>query len=252
MTLSGTPALVRDDGNGFLDFNWGSGSPASTCGIGINYFSVRWTRTVYLSSGRWRFTTSTDDGVRLYVNGKLVISQWRDQSLKSYTVDLDLAAGNHTVRMEYYENSGSAVAKLTWSILSTSTTSTSTTSTTTSSWKGEYFGNMTLSGTPVLVRDDGTSHLNFDWAYGSPASNVPVDSFSARWTRTVYLNAGTYTFSATHDDGVRLYVNGNLIINRWLDGSRASSATISLPAGNHTLRFEFYENTGRAVAKLSW
>jgi hypothetical protein len=150
MTLSGTPVLVRDDGNSYLDFNWGSGSPAPECGIGVDNFSARWTRTVYLAAGRWRFTTSTDDGVRLYVDGKLVIDQWRDQSLKSYTVDLDLTAGNHTLRMEYYENGGGAVAKLSWTQVSSS-------SSTTTSWKGEYFTNKTLSGTPALVRDDGAS-----------------------------------------------------------------------------------------------
>jgi hypothetical protein len=242
MTLSGTPALVRDDGTGFLNFNWGSGSPAS--GIPADYFSARWLRTVNLAAGRWRFTVSADDGVRLYVNNNLVINQWRDQAETTYTVDLDVAAGDHNLRMEYYEKTGLAAAKLSWSEISSSSTS---------SWRGEYFTNTTLSGTPALVRDDGTGFLNFNWGSGSPASNIPADYFSVRWTRTVYFNAGSYTFKVTSDDGARLYINGNLVISRWvIQPATTISATVSLPAGNHTIRLEYYENTGLAEARLSW
>jgi hypothetical protein len=146
--------------------------------------------------------------------------------------------------MEYYEKTGLAVAKLSWSQISGSTTS---------SWRGEYFTNMTLSGTPALVRDDGTGFLNFNWGSGSPASNIPADYFSVRWTRTVYFNAGSYTFKVTSDDGARLYINGNLVIDRWVNQPATTiSATVSLPAGNHTIRLEYYENTGLAEARLSW
>ena len=85
-------------------------------------------------------------------------------------------------------------------------------------WKGEYFANRTLSGVPVLVRDDGISALDFDWGAAGPnACGVGSDLFSARFTRTVFFNAGTYRFTATTDDGVRLYVDGVLRIDKWLD-----------------------------------
>jgi hypothetical protein len=79
-------------------------------------------------------------------------------------------------------------------------------------WQGAYFNNMQLSGDPVMVRDDGAGILNFDWGGGSPGSDCGIgsDRFSVRWTRDVYLNAGTYRFTVTSDDGFRLFVDDAL------------------------------------------
>ena len=65
----------------------------------------------------YRFTTITDDGVRLKIDGATVIDKWLNQPATSYSVDRTLAAGNHTVIMEYYENTGAAVAKLVWTLV---------------------------------------------------------------------------------------------------------------------------------------
>jgi hypothetical protein len=108
--LAGSPALVRTDTN--IDFDWGMGSPDPS--ISADDFSVRWTRTVNLESGDYRFTTETDDGVRLYVDGILIIDEWYDQAPTIHTADLNLSAGDHSLRMEYYENGGGAVARLSW------------------------------------------------------------------------------------------------------------------------------------------
>jgi hypothetical protein len=116
-SLSGTPVMVRDDGNAFLSFDWGSGSPGSSCGLGADSFSVRWTRTASFASGTHRFSVTSDDGVRLYVDGALKLDKWFDQAPTAYTVDVALAAGNHTLSMEYYENAGGALAKLSWQLL---------------------------------------------------------------------------------------------------------------------------------------
>ena len=67
-----------------------------------------------LDAGTWRFTATADDGVRLYVDGQLKIDAWIDQAPKSYSADVALAAGSHSVVMEYYENAGGAVASLAW------------------------------------------------------------------------------------------------------------------------------------------
>ncbi len=122
-------------------------------------------------------------------------------------------------------------------------------------WKGDYFNNTGLTGSPVLVRDDGAGDLNFDWGVGSPSSacGIPADNFSARWTRTISFAAGTYRFTTTTDDGVRLYVDGVLRIDKWIPQAPTSyTADISLTAGNHTVVMEYFEAAGGAVAKLSW
>ena len=121
-------------------------------------------------------------------------------------------------------------------------------------WKGEYFANTGLSGSPSLVRDDGVGSLAFDWGTGGPnRCGVGVDQFSARWSRTLSLDAGTYRFTATADDGVRLSIDGQLKINAWIDQAPTSySADVALAAGSHNVVMEYYEKGGGATARLSW
>jgi hypothetical protein len=248
--LSGSPAMVRDDGASVLNFDWGTASPAPACGIGAESFSARWTRTLSLAAGTYRFTVTSDDGFRLYVDGALRIDKWVVQAPTTYTVDVALSAGSHTLRMDYFESTGLAVAKLSWQLVSTCVAGVPG-----GRWKGEYWSNKDQAGSPSRVRDDGASGLAFDWGAGSPdpACGLGVDSFSARWTRTLSLAAGTYRFTVTSDDGVRLYVDGVLKLDKWiLQAPTTYTVDVALSAGNHTLRMDYFENAGGAVAKLSW
>ncbi len=118
--------------------------------------------------------------------------------------------------------------------------------------RGEYFDNANFTAARI-VRTDGT--VNFDWGSGSPDAQLGVDSFAARWSGAVQAQyTQTYTFYATTDDGVRLWVDGKLLIDAWADRAPAeSSGTIALTAGRKVdLRMDYYENGGGAVAKLAW
>jgi len=118
-------------------------------------------------------------------------------------------------------------------------------------WVGEYYANKNLTGTPALCRDDAT--IAFNWGAGSPASSLPNDLFSVRWTRTAAFTAGAHTFTIGRDDGARLYVDGALVFNNWNDtGITYQTVTQTLTAGNHTIVLEFYENGGVAQASLTW
>ena len=117
-------------------------------------------------------------------------------------------------------------------------------------WVGEYFNNQTLSGPPVMVRNDPA--ITFDWGVGSPAYNIPVDHFSVRWTRNINTTAGTWRVTMTTDDGVRVWIDNNLVIDRWVLQSRSTwTADISLGAGIHSARVEYFENTLFASAQFS-
>jgi hypothetical protein len=97
--------------------------------------------------------------------------------------------------------------------------------------------------------------VDFDWEYGSPAAGIDINTFSARWTGQVQAKVtGTHTFYTVSDDGVRLWVNGVLVIDNWTDHPPVeNSGTISLTAGQfYDIKMEFYENIGGAVAQLLW
>ena len=66
-----------------------------------------------------------------------------------------------------------------------------------SRWWAEFYPNTTLSGPALAARSD--SQINFDWGGGAPATGVPADNFSARWTRTEWFESGTYRFYSRSD-----------------------------------------------------
>ncbi|MGH9755274.1 MAG: PA14 domain-containing protein, partial [Blastocatellia bacterium] len=113
----GAPGLVRDDGVGFLDFDFGDGGPGGSCGPGVDNFFVRWTRRINFAAGAYRFSVTGNDGVRLYINGQLKIDKWFDQEATIYTTDVVLSASDHDVRLEYYDRTGLAVARLNWTLI---------------------------------------------------------------------------------------------------------------------------------------
>jgi endoglucanase Acf2 len=118
--------------------------------------------------------------------------------------------------------------------------------------KGEYYDNIDFTS-PKLTRTDAT--VGFDWGGGSPDPSIGVDTFSVRWTGQVQPRfSETYTFFTTSDDGVRLRVNGQLLIDKWIDqGPTEHSGTIALTAGQkYDITIEYYERGGGAVAKLAW
>lgn len=239
ISLSGGPAVVRNDVN--IDFNWGAGAPAS--GIPADSFSVRWTRSLPFNQGRYRFHVLVDDGARLYVDGQLIIDEWRDGMAREVTFDMELAGGDHLVRLEYYDRIDQARIRLWWDYQG---------GTSFPNWRGDYFSNANLSGSPTLTRNDAL--IDFDWKYGSPASNIPVDFFSVRWTKSSQWQAGSYRFYVLVDDGVRLYVDGNLVIDEWHinNGREPFTVDIQLTTGNHTIVMEYYESDFQAKAKFWW
>ncbi len=237
MSLSG--GAVVDTAHDHIDWNWGDGSPHPA--IHVDGFSARWTRYIDFAAGTHRFTATSDDGVRVFVDGDLVIDEWHDHPSRTFVGDASLSAGHHLVVVEYYENMGDANIKLSWEPISGPS----------GRWHGEYFANRQLHGSPALVRED--AHVDYDWGPGSPAPAVPSNDFSARWTRTVLLEPGDYRFRIASDDGIRLYLDGQLILDRWWDHSEQSYTVYRwLTAGEHQIRVEYYEHRGRAMVHVSW
>jgi hypothetical protein len=118
---------------------------------------------------------------------------------------------------------------------------------------GTYFQGTALAGAPLLSRLDAT--VNFNWGGGSPDPAVPADQFSVRWEGLVEARSDElYTFYVSHDDGARLWVNDQLVVNNWTDHAAVEdSGAIALRLGQrYAIRLEFYENGGDASVSLSW
>jgi hypothetical protein len=117
-------------------------------------------------------------------------------------------------------------------------------------WRGEYWSNNSLSGSPTLVRND--TKVEFNWDFNAPDPCLPVENFSARWTRIIdFGTAGLFRFYAQADDGIRILLDGQRILNQWHDssGNQTYSADVTL-GGNHTIVVEYYEHLHLAHVKV--
>ncbi|WP_049723801.1 DUF6701 domain-containing protein [Gilvimarinus polysaccharolyticus] len=120
---------------------------------------------------------------------------------------------------------------------------------------GDYYNTRDLSGAVAGRRVDGP--INFNWASGAPGINgVTQNQFSVEWNGFIRATeTGTYRFQTASDDGVRLWVDNQLLINRWNDHAVTTdtSTSVSLEAGNvYPVRMQFYENGGLAEIRLRW
>src|SRR5687767_325789 len=110
--LEGAPTLKRVDE--VVNFDWGMSNPAP--GVPADDFSARWIgKLVPTMSGKYRFGAIADDGVRIYLDGKLIAEDWTEHAPRTVTAEVELQAGrSYDVKMEYYESKIGAVAKLVW------------------------------------------------------------------------------------------------------------------------------------------
>jgi hypothetical protein len=98
-----------------LNRDWGPGNVGP---VHSDNVSVRYTGTFAFDAGEYDLSVTADDGVRLYVDGARLIDQWHDQSATNYTATKTLSAGNHRVKVEFYERTGAAGAKANWTKMS--------------------------------------------------------------------------------------------------------------------------------------
>lgn len=123
-------------------------------------------------------------------------------------------------------------------------------------FKAEYFNNKELQGQPVLVRTD--EQVNFDWSRGRPAPQVNEDGFSVRWTgKLTPAESGAYQLGATADDGVRVYLDGKLLVDAWTGNQASQIRTVTrdvrLEAGrSYDVQIEYFEDIRNAIAKFIW
>ena len=194
-------AVTRTDST--VDFDWGTGAPAS--GIGADNFSARWTGQVQAQfSETYTFTTLSDDGIRLWVNGQQLINNWTDHAPIENSGTITLLAGQkYDVKMEFYENGGGAVAKLSWASPSTAKQIIPSTQLFPSipgalpaGWTAQDIGGVALSGSTTL--NNGT------WTISGSGADIweNADGFqfaSQRVTGDVQVTAKVTSLTNTND-----------------------------------------------------
>lgn len=238
--LEGTPAA--DTSVGVINFDWGFGGPSPN--MGTDNFSARFERLIDLPAGSYRLNAQADDGIRVWLDEQLLMDEWHGASGVTYEVGRALQ-GRHRLRVEYYEAAGLANLRFWYEFLDDVPT-----------WDVSYFQGTGLSGVPIATQSEPRSRnpVDYNWGTASPLPGVLMDDYwSARWVGQFQFDAGTYIFQANADDGVRVYLNDHLVLDRWRDGyAELSNRFIGLGDGEHTVRIEYYDRTGNASLKVWW
>ena len=139
-----------------INFIWGANPPVAP--LPADSFSARFERVVDFNDGFYRFSINADDGVRFWIDGKLVLDEWHGLTNVTYTVGHTLR-GAHTLRIDYYENNGLASLRFLVEYV-----------TAFPEWEASYFNNVNLGGSPVFSQMEARviNPLDYDWELSSP------------------------------------------------------------------------------------
>jgi beta-N-acetylglucosaminidase/RNase P/RNase MRP subunit p29 len=227
-----------------LSENFGLNGPIA--GYQKDQFSAKYTTAKRLEAGEYILRAKADDGFRVFVDGKLVLDRWRQSNFNENAVKLQIADQTgvsttekniHWVEVQYFDAANEGLVEVSLEPFKTAISNT---------WVEEYYSNMSLQGTP-FIKTTAAQSINYNWGNGSPHSNIPSDGFSARLTREVTLEEGLYRFEAKANDGVRVWVDDQLILDGWvrMDGVLLNKV-IPLSKGKHTIKVEQFEISGEA------
>lgn len=233
---------------GDVHYNWGYGSPA---GFSSDYFHAKFNQTKSLAAGDYFIQTQADDGVKVNVDGNTVIDRFTPSAGQIDTAIVPgLSGGTHTIQTNYLEETGNAF------VFSDIVPF--------DNWLAYYYNNETLSGSPVAAKTFDASAdkgLHQDNGYSSPMPSVAADHFSARYVTAKRMPAGQYVLRGGADDGIRVYVDDKLVLDRWTYSAYREDAVMvpvtdnpSLPDATknvHTIRVEYLEAAGNSKVDLT-
>jgi hypothetical protein len=236
-TLAGVPLAVDDLAS--IDMAWGTGAPRP--GMPADGFSIRFERVVNFDPGFYFFSAEADDGIRVLLDGVPMLDQFGSAGGQSYRFGVPLA-GVHTLRVEYLELTGLARVRFGWQAAPANR------------WFATYTGLPFVDGAPVqrMEPDSGPLALDYHWGNASP-TGAPAINWMARWEGRFTFPPGNYLFFAQADDGVRLWLDGILVLDKWSDGfAEVRNRFVGVGGGEHAIRVEYYQRVGVARIRVWW
>lgn len=255
------PTLVRNDQ--YINFNWGTGSPHAL--LQPDRFSVRWTGWIQpIETGSYVFRTYSDEGVRLTVNRTTLINNWVSHTATYNTsATINLTAGQMVpIQLDYYEATGSATIVLQWKRPKTTTYSEipvqclapeNNVALLGKGMQGAYYD---ISKQTTANRTQIDAGINFRWNGSPPVTGFTSGPFVVRWMGWITsIEAGTYQFATTSDDGIRMWLNGALSINNPTNRTTTTttSSSITLAAGQRIqVQLEYYGYYNKSLIRLDW
>lgn len=234
----------------------------------VDNFYVNWTGMIRIpKDGAYTFQLESDDGSRLFIDGKQVVDHGGTHDMTEMSGRAELKAGDHEIKVEFFDAEEDAGCRLSWETAGQAKAVVPAAALFHKAAGGEPgllaeyyrtedgtedFPDFPASKAPALKRVDKT--INFESTQDNWPGTDFKDFFYIRWTGTIRVPAdGKYTFFLDSDDGSRLFIDGKQVVdNGGAHGMEEVSGGVQLTAGDHALKVEFFEKDIDAGCKFSW
>ncbi len=233
--------LVREEAA--IANDWGFAAPDQS--LPVNGFSARYRGSFYFPTATWQFEARADDGLRLWVDDRLVLDAWQGSAATTQRVLVALAEGMHRVELTYREDSGAAMVELAWSTYTNAMQCAPPSQT----WCAEYFEDRAFGGQATLVNHGVGATQLISEAPGDFGNN----GFSARIQGRFHFPEGFTRFQLVARDGVRLWLDDRLLYGDWRAQPKAEHEVTSyVTEGEHLVRVEGFRTWGHDGINLDW
>ena len=229
---------------------------------------MRWTGLFTFQAGTFTFTARADDGVRVFLDGVAIIDQWHDQPATTYTATRSVTAGDHEVKVEYYERGGDAVIQVSWTGLGDKGPMLSALTPVSAAAGGPAFtltadGASFVSGATVLW--NGVARPTTFVGAARLTASIPASDIATAGAASVTVrnpdgqisNALTFTITGTGTikviitapaDGAT--VRGTVWFTVWIEGAAVGSKTYTLSVDGNTIAST--QTTSNGPVSLAW